>query len=179
MLMDTHMLELICMDVRMDAQVCMCVVFPTSAQWYQVRYVLGLVCVLAARALAKSLVGTLVQAYPLLMGAPLTHHVQWSSCLLGYALAAAHVEHVCMHAFMQGFDMSLMPKTMPNCNRNQGFGMRIKPKPGENNLSIRGLDLAGLAAQKFLVYFTLSVGVSAGAPALFHALGLYGEGSAP
>jgi len=53
------------------------------------------------------------------------------------------------------------------------FGAKIKPSKGETQLSLTGFDLAALATQKFFVYMTLSTGVTAGCPALFHLLGLY------
>jgi len=56
----------------------------------------------------------------------------------------------------------------------KAMGMRIEPKVGEDQLSLRGLDLAGLAAQKTLVYTVLATGVTAGAPILFLMTGLYG-----
>jgi len=59
----------------------------------------------------------------------------------------------------------------------QACGLKIKAKKGESQLSLTGLDLAGLASQKFIVYFTLSTGVTAGGPALFHLLGLYSQGA--
>jgi len=95
--------------------------FPTGRGLFLVRYVIGMVAVIGARALAKVFFGAVAEA----------------------------------------------------------MGMHVTPKKGETQLSIRGWDLAGLAGQKFFVYFTLSTGVTAGAPALFHVLGLYEDGSRP
>jgi len=98
-----------------------------------VRYVCGLVLVVASRAVAKTITGML--------------------------LAKA------------GFDIK--PKKVPVEAPGAGFA---PPNAENDQLKLRGFDLGGLAAQKFLVYFVLATSVVAVCPLLFQLCGLVPRG---